>query len=398
MPLSDCTCKVINGKTGYVRDNSSWIIGRIVRDFEGWMDEGKKGGKIRKQLDEMIQARWQMDKEAAEKKAKESGKLLEPVKRPTQAGLCVSVYKAEKAQPGYPGYDLVYFIGFATILVQLGIAAIPCGLFGDWGILLVTICGIILSLATGSLGQWSEEKWACRKKSKKTVILTRGNGSQHAIVIMGDGKGLDLEDLAAGPTNVDVSASKWTRAAIIILAIFWILLLITAAGIKQNTWFLLAIGGVGILQNIYVAGRMRFPVAFGVPLKFEGVIGEAKVMKTLFAVEEKYPRLGKSLLDMFFPGKLWPEEYQKWEEFERKAIRVEREEELAELKKAGKLEKVAELEDKMWLEEAAAVRLKEAFKLEEAARKEVAARLKDARGGGWVEGPWSFSDEPTRPL
>jgi hypothetical protein len=380
MPLSDCTCKVINGKTGYVRDNSSWIIGRIVRDFEGWMDEGKKGGTIRKQLDEMIEERWQMDKEAAAKKAKDSGEPLEPVKKPTQAGLCVSVYKAEKAQPGYPGYDLIYFIGFATILVQLGTAAIPCGLFGDWGILLVTICGIILSLATGSLGQWSKEKWACRKKSQKTVILTRGNGSQHAIVILGDGKGLDLEDLAAGPTNVDVSASKWTRAAIIILAVFWILLLITAAGIKQNTWFLLAIGGVGILQNIYVAGKMRFPEAFGVPLKFECVIGKAKVMKTLFAAEEKYPRLGKSLLDTFFPGKLWPDEYQKWEEFERNAIRAEREEELAELKEKGKLEKAAKLEEKMWLEEAAAVRLKEAVELEEAARKDVAARLKGAAG------------------
>lgn len=380
MPLPDYTCKVINGKTGYVRDNSSWIIGRIVRDFEGWMDEGKKGGPIRKQLDRMIEERWRMDKNAAESKAIDLGKPLEPTTKPLQAGLCVSVYKAEKAQPGYPGYDLIYFIGFATIFVQLGIAAIPYGVFGDWGILLVTICGIILSLASGSLSQWSEEKWACRKESRKTVILTRGNGSQHAIVIVSDGEGLDLEDLAAGPMNVYASTSKWTRAAIIILAVCWILLLITTAGIKQNTWFLLAIGGIGILQNIYVAGQMRFPDAFGVPLKFEGVIGEIKVMKTLFAVEGKYPRLGKSLLDTFFPGKLRPDEYQKWEEFERKAIKAEREEKLAELKGEGKLEEADKLEEKMWLEEAAAVRSKEALELEEAAMKDVAARLKSAAG------------------
>lgn len=380
MPLPDCTCKVINGKTGYVRDNSSWIIGRIVRDFEEWMDEGMKGGPIRKRLDEMINERWQMDKTAAVKKARDSGEPLKSIKKPTQAGLCVSIYKAEKAQPGYPGHDLIYFIGFVTILVQLGIAAIPCGLFGDWGILLVTICGIILSLATGSLGQWREEKWACRKESQKSVILTRGNGSQHAFVILGDGKGLDLEDLAAGPMNADVSASKLTRLAIIILAVCWILLLITAAGIKQNTWFLLAIGGVGILQNIYVAGQIRFPEAFGVPLKFEGVIGEAKVMNALFALEEKYPHLGKSLLDTFFPGKLWPEEYQKWEELERKATKAEREEELVELKKNGNLEKAAKLEEKIWLEEAATVMLKEAIKSEEAARKDVVARLKRAAG------------------
>lgn len=32
----DCKCKVINGKSGYGRDNSSWVIGRIVRDFDTW--------------------------------------------------------------------------------------------------------------------------------------------------------------------------------------------------------------------------------------------------------------------------------------------------------------------------------------------------------------------------
>jgi hypothetical protein len=42
MPLADCACKVINGRTGYIRDNSSWIIGRVGRDFESWMDKGER--------------------------------------------------------------------------------------------------------------------------------------------------------------------------------------------------------------------------------------------------------------------------------------------------------------------------------------------------------------------
>jgi hypothetical protein len=313
MPSADCACKVINGRTGYVRDNSSWIIGRIVRDFESWMDKGKRDGPIRTHLHGMLDQRWEKDKLAAEKKDPGS---QNNVLRPSQAGLCVSLYKADHARQGYPGYDLVYFIGFATTLFQLGIAAIPCGVFGHWGIFLVTVSGIFLSFATGSLSQWSKEKWACRRKSDKTVILTRGNGSQHAIVIIGDGNGFDLEDLAAGPTNVDVSASYTTRIAVTLLAALWILLLITAAGIKQNTWFLLAIGGIGILQNIFVAGWRRFPEAFGVPLIFDGVIGKPKVMDTLFAVEEAYPRVGRSMLDTFFPGKLRPEEEKKWQEFE----------------------------------------------------------------------------------
>ena len=320
MPLPDCACKVINGRNGYVRDNSSWIIGRMVRDFEGWMDGGKRDGRVLTHLRGLLDQRWENDKRAAEKTKVGAGN---DVARPSQAGLCVSIYKANGARPGYPGYDLVYFIGFATTVVQLGIAAIPFGIFGDWSILFITASGIFLSFATGSLPQWSKEKWACRRKSNKTVILTRGNGSQHAIVIMGDGQGLDLEDLAAGPTNVDMSASYTTRIAVTLLAAFWLLLLITAAGIKQNTWFLLAIGSIGILQNIFVAGWRRRPEAFGIPVIFNNVIGEPKVMDTLIAVEKAYPRLGRSMLETFFPGKLRPEVEKKWREFEELANTLE---------------------------------------------------------------------------
>ena len=139
-------------------------------------------------------------------------------------------------------------------------------------------------------------------------------GSQHAIVILGTGKGLNLEDLSAGQTNVDVSASWGTRVAVTIMAGFWILLLITAAGIKQNSWFLLAIGAIGILQNVFVAGWRRFPKAFGIPLEFVEVIGQEKVMKTLYEVEDKYPYVGASMLETFFPGKRREDEVKKWEE------------------------------------------------------------------------------------
>lgn len=107
-----------------------------------------------------------------------------------------------------------------------------------------------------------------------------------------------------------------TRIILIGLAILWILLLITAAGIKQNTWFLLAVGGIGILGNIIVAGCTRPPSAYGVPLAFHDVITDTKVMETLFAVEEKYPRLGKSMLATFFPGTLRPAELERWRELD----------------------------------------------------------------------------------
>lgn len=311
MPPPDCKCLVINGRSGYVRENTSWIIGRIVRDFESWMDRSDPKGRVRANLDKILRDRWEYDKAKAEDIEPGAGAGVE---RPVQAGLCVTFYNTGQAIKGYPGYDLVYWMGFVTTIFQLGIAAIPCAVFGDWGIFLVTIAGILLSFATGALPQWREEKWACRQKVSKNVILTRGNGSQHAIIILGNGNGFDLEDMAAGQTNVDVSASWDTRFWMILLATLWILLLITAAGIQRNTWFLLAIGGIGLLQNVFVAGYRRFPEAYGIPLVLKDVIASHRVMEALYSVEEKYPHIGASMRDTFFPGKLRPDEEKKWQQ------------------------------------------------------------------------------------
>ncbi|KAF5263359.1 hypothetical protein FOXYS1_5896 [Fusarium oxysporum] len=305
MPLPDTSCEVINAKSGYKRGNTSWIIGRIVRDFDDWKDK-----RVSKHLENMLDAKDRFDREKANTNKPGSGDKL---KYPKKAGLCVSVYKAEEAQAGTPGYDFVYWLGFGTSILQLGMAAIPCGIFGDWSIFLITVVGILLSFVTGSLPQWKEEKWACRDKSDKDVILTKGNGSQHAILILGEGKGFDLEDLATGQTNTDIATPRNTRFVLIGLAALWILLLITAAGIKDNTWFLLAIGGVGIVQNIAVAGKMRYPTAYGIPLTLVEVIGLPKVMDTLVEVEKNYPYAGANMLDTFFPGgKLRDEEKKTW--------------------------------------------------------------------------------------
>ncbi|KAI9639991.1 hypothetical protein NHQ30_011550 [Ciborinia camelliae] len=316
MPAADCSCKVINGTTGFVRDNYSWIIGRMVRDFETWMDEDYPETKpVRTRLEEILDIKWRKLKADAEKDARRSGVIpKQPPGRPPRTGLCVSIYRAKDAQPGYPGYDRPYVIGLIICIFQLGLAAIPCGIFGDWSILLITAAGIVLSFASGAIPQWSQEKWACRRGTRKTIVLTRGNGSQHAIVIIGNGKGLDLEDLAVA--DASSLPSGQTRFCVITLAAFWILLLVTAAGIQHNTWFLLATGTVGIIQNIYVASACRSPKSFGIPLEFVEVIAEIKVMDTLFRVEERYQRLGRNMLDTFFPGDLRENEQTRWDHFE----------------------------------------------------------------------------------
>ncbi|KAF3401067.1 hypothetical protein DPV78_005821 [Talaromyces pinophilus] len=316
MPLPDCACIVINGRTGYIRTNYSWIIGRIVRDYENWMDSD-----IKKRVQWIIEERWKSDKEKAEAREPGSGRK---VQKPTQAGLCVSVYTACYARSGYSGRDWIYYLGFFTSIVQLGIASIPCGIYGDWGILMITASGIALSFVAGSLPQWKREKWACRQETEKTVILTRGNGSQHAIVIIGDKNGLDFEDLAMGPITANVSASLSTIALLIVLAVLWILLLITVSGLRHHTWFLLAIGLIGMIQNVVATGIGRSPENFGIPLEYNRVFAEPKVMDTLFAVEDSFHRVGRSMLETFFPGPLRPEENKRWEEYERRADRLDR--------------------------------------------------------------------------
>ncbi|KAF9771027.1 hypothetical protein IL306_011350 [Fusarium sp. DS 682] len=300
-PDPDCRCKVIHGKCGYGRDSSSWILGRIVRDFDYWRND-----KVREKLDDVLKAR-QVELSKADKNAK----------KPPMAGLIVSIYEPSSTIPaGTVKYDVVFWIGLPIMVLQLGIAAIPCGVFGEWGPLLITVVGIALSLATGMLPQWKKEKWACRDKAKHDYILTRGNGSQHAFVVRGNGHGFNLEDLASGQSNIMVATNIFTRVALLILAALWILLLITAAGLKRNTWFLLAIGAVGILQNIYVAGAPRRPENFGIPLDFIEVFGNPSAMQTLLEVEEKYKNVGRALLQEFFPGSLNETEKRRWGELE----------------------------------------------------------------------------------
>jgi hypothetical protein len=102
-----------------------------------------------------------------------------------------------------------------------------------------------------------------------------------------------------------------TRAALVRLAILWALLLITAAGIEQNTWILLAVGSIVILQNIFIAGKMRRPDDYGLNLEYVEVFGEPKA---LYAVEQKYPGVGRSLVKPCFPGQLRADEIAKWAE------------------------------------------------------------------------------------
>lgn len=162
MPAADVPCKVINLENGCLRENRSWMIGRLLRDaFEA-----------------------------------NSGK-----------GMFVNVYDARKgdedSRSRQGDKDAIWWISPVVMVVQMGIAAIPWALYNEWGAFMVTVAGTLLSLLTGSLPQWKLEKMAARKSSKKLVAITPGNGSQHILIFKGHGKSIDLEDLACAQSPKD---------------------------------------------------------------------------------------------------------------------------------------------------------------------------------------------------
>lgn len=302
IPVPDSPGLVINTRSRYARQNNSWILGRIIRDFGYWKDP-QVGEAERTFLD----LAKQRQPAAAE------GGRAPPAPR---VALCVAVYEADyHKHAAVAEHDWVWYSGLVCAVVQMGISSIPWVLWGDWSIFLVTGTGILLALASGSFPQWGAEKWSCRRESTKTAALTKGNGSKDCIVIIGGGAGLDLEDLSGG-REVDIPHTRiWTS----IMATLWVALLIAVSGLHDHTWFLLAIGVTGMVQNIIVCGAPRNPSAFGIHLRFKEAIVEDKVMKVLKETEEKYPFVGRSLVDVFFPGGLRPDEKIYWDKAEEKA-------------------------------------------------------------------------------
>lgn len=308
---TDLPSVVINRRSGSIRNNESWILGRILRDFESgyWMDN-----KVKKKLYDVLQ---------------EEGK--------PKVGLCVSFFEAkghtssrfrssknftlgatEKVEAGEPATeptrDLLWWAGYVVAALQLLIAAIPCIVWNEWQALLITICGTTMAFFTASLPEWRRERWAARRlEREKTLILTRGNGAQHALIVFGRVGSLDLEDLASS-TEAKTVPPK-TKAFFSIMVVLWVSLLVTVNGLGVHSWFLIAVGGIGMLYTVIVAGSARRPENFGINLTLLEdcpVIFENKVMLTLFAVEKAFPGVGHSMLSQFFTGDLSPAEAAFW--------------------------------------------------------------------------------------
>ena len=217
--------------------------------------------------------------------------------------------------------DLIYWIGFPVAVVQLAIATVPLALYREWLTLLITATGTLLAFSSGGLPQWRDEKIGVQLQMAQAggtqdVCLTAGYGSHDVLLILGCDGGLDFARLAS-----PFRALTWrwtTRTLSLIFAALWIVLLISIAGYDQHTWYLLSIGLIGLLHNVLAASLPRNPRYCGIQLQYVETIVEPKAMSILMALEEKYPNAGRSLVDMFFPTKLWVREERIWEYAERR--------------------------------------------------------------------------------
>lgn len=151
---------LISTSYGHVWTDKSWILGRLLRDYEHWMPS-----RVRRELDYM----------------------LAQVRRP-KAGLCVSVFEADPDKAaGQAQRDLLWYSGYLVAFVQLLVAVLQWIVPGEWDAFAVTAAGKVLTFASASLPQWRRERRAYRRQSSNTVCLTQDDGAQHALVIMGAG-------------------------------------------------------------------------------------------------------------------------------------------------------------------------------------------------------------------
>jgi hypothetical protein len=285
----DFPVTMINVKSGYTRENQSWVLGRVFRDFDFWRPRESIPHKIKD------------DKFSS----------TPPIMR--DPGLAISVFDATH-ETGQLARGWDSFAGCLVASIQLGVAAIPGALHGNWAILLITGSGTLFALLASVLPQWRLEKWAYQRNSNSDICLTQGNGSHVALVIRGCGRGFNLEQMAF----VKAKPLRHTVAAMSVLTALWLALLITVAGLDEDTWYLFGIGILGIVHTAVVGTMVRDPKAYGIHLQFVETLAKSRVMHTLMLAESKYPRLGQSLLTTFFPGKLMDYETEFWEEAQRR--------------------------------------------------------------------------------
>ncbi|KAF2087719.1 hypothetical protein K490DRAFT_41192 [Saccharata proteae CBS 121410] len=303
---------MISVPSGRIVTNRSCILNRILRDYDAW--------KPQEVHEEEHKAYIKYRRREASRDKRITEQDLSSFEALESTPLTITVFSASpNKEPGVRYRDKLWYSGMLIAIIQLGIACVPFALGGDWGPLYLTSVGTILAFATGSLPQFGKEKWGeAKRTSHRTVALTKGHHHRECIVIHGLGIGLDLEDLAMadwkkhnllsgkkfgkkGKPKKQATAWPYTRMCTGILSICWIVLLISASGIRANSWYLVGIGALGLVQNAWVAASPTTPESQGLHLDFQGVTASDNALKALLIADQKFGGLGLALLKIYCP-------------------------------------------------------------------------------------------------
>lgn len=326
----DYPCKLFNLRSGYHLESKSFVLSRLLRDLEAIESRNTDG-------DEDTNGDYD----------------------PNGYALRISVFEAtwngnDRTQFSW---SWIHLVGFIVTLLQFTLAAIPVIVNRTWSVLLITAAGTVLVQWTGLLPQWRAEKLPNRQRSPEIYALTSGNGSREVMVILGYGRCLDLESLAASQSprngrpwekfrwlskpqqgynkepsiprrNTFLRKAKKcntglfqgfpvgfiiTQVSCGCLSVLWLLLLVnvSAGSMFPESWCLIGVGALGMFQNAWLAARELSPEMRNIPLKRVDQIKARKVMDCIMDFHTIY-ELGEPLRDEFFPGRLRPAEQAWW--------------------------------------------------------------------------------------
>lgn len=237
MPIADISALVINAN-GHQRTNLAWVIGRLLRDFEYRADsQGNEQAHAKKTSGNILP--FVSPKGAIGTVAYGLRPQGPGHEKASREAFRVTVFEVDPTRPpGRPIRDWIYYLSFAAIFVQMGVAAIPWALSMNYMPFVVTLSGATLTLLTSAVPQWGNEKYSSYRTGSWTVSITRGNGSRHVMLILGKDhgcpSGLDLEMMAARSNSA--APPPLTPVCMTVLAALSMMLLITVAGLREDTW------------------------------------------------------------------------------------------------------------------------------------------------------------------
>jgi hypothetical protein len=223
MPVPDIDIQVVNCENGHVRTNNSWILGRLLRDYESHV--------------EMARCVEQPPRES-------SGEI----------SLLIELFVTKQVGEQGPRPSATWWWSWVVILIQQICAAIPVIIWRYWPPLMITLCGTLLALSTGAHPQWAAEKWPgkrLRSMHVKPIALTRGNGHRYVMIVLSYNGSWDFETMASSQLHIHPSM----KYNLVVIAVLWIMLLLTVTGLKQHTWFLVIVGSIGSVWQTYLAAR-----------------------------------------------------------------------------------------------------------------------------------------------